>query len=309
MSLEDEFSRYSNEQAYDAVFASRMMLRDTEQPDRMIGNTQRADFLPVLHALLDSLPARPHLFDVGAGAGDIVDLALSRLDAATVHVEEPNEAFLERYQQRLAQYPALERGYVFAEPLEQVLASWTGSRPPFLVDGVLAIHMLYFVEDLVGTMRALYQTVKPGGVLFVVIADQQQSTTGRAGRYHYERLGNEERVQQLDQIWTQREALFGQGDIARLLDPESPPSVDIVRNESWLYGKTEDDMSAMCLAGELLVSDDDAFDMRKLESCRNFLRKHGRDVGFGVENRDVVQNGWFRSRQPQIVTTIRRARL
>jgi SAM-dependent methyltransferase len=307
MSLEDEFSRYSNKQAYDAVFASRMMLRDAEQPDRMIGNTQRADFLPVLHALLDTLPARPHLFDVGAGAGDIVELALSRLDAATVHVEEPNEALLERYQQRLAQYPALGLGYVFAQPLEEVLANWTGSRPPFVVDGVLAIHMLYFVEDLVGTMRALYQSVKPGGVLFVVIADQQQSTTGRAGRYHYKRLGNEDRVQQLDQIWTQREALFGQGDIASLLDPGSPPSVDIVRNESWLYGRSEDDMIAMCLAGELLVADDDAFDMRKLESCREFLHKHGREVDFGIENRDVVQNGWFRSRQPQIVTTIRRA--
>jgi hypothetical protein len=101
--------------------------------------------------------------------------------------------------------------------------------------------------------------------------------------------------------------LLGRGEIASLLDPESPPRVESVRNESWLYGKTEDDVIAMCLAGELLVADDDAFDLRKLESCRKFLHEHGREVGFGREERDVLQSGWFRSRQPQIVTTIRRA--
>ena len=69
MSLEEEFSGYSNNQAYDAVFATRMMLRDPEHKDRVLGNTQREDFLPVLHSVLEQLPPQPHLFDVGAGAG------------------------------------------------------------------------------------------------------------------------------------------------------------------------------------------------------------------------------------------------
>jgi SAM-dependent methyltransferase len=306
MSLEEEFSRYSNNQAYEAVFASRMMLRDPEQKDRVLGNTQRDDFLPVLHGVLGQLPPRPHLLDVGAGAGDIVDLALRHLVDATLHVEEPNQKLLDRYRERMAQYPALRCGHIFAQSLQEVIATWPRGEPPLRVDIVLAVHMLYFVSDLVGTLRALYQCLNPGGVLFVVVADQLRSTTGRAGRYHYECMGDENRVNLLDLAWKQRDKLLGQGDISNLLDPLTPPRVDVVRKESWLYGRTEDDLVAMCLSGELLVADDQSFDLRKLESCRKFLNHHGGDVDFGVEERDVPQRGWFRSLQPQIVTTIRR---
>ena len=306
MSLEEEFSHYSNKQAYDAVFASRMMLRDPEQKDRVLGNTQRDDFLPVLHSVLGQLPPQPHLFDVGAGAGDIVDLALKHLVDATLHVEEPNQELLYRYQERVAQYPTLSCGHVFAQSLQEVIATWPRGEPPLRVDIVLAVHMLYFVDDLVGTLQALYQCLNPGGVLFVVVADQLRSTTGRAGRYHFECMGDENRVNVLDMAWRQRDNLLGRGEISNILDPVTPPRVDVVRKESWLYGRTEDDLVAMCLSGELLVADDQSFDLRKLESCRRFLDQHGGDVDFGVEERDVAQKGWFRSRQPQIVTTIRR---
>lgn len=306
MSLEEEFSGYSNNQAYDAVFATRMMLRDPEHKDRVLGNTQREDFLPVLHSVLEQLPPQPHLFDVGAGAGDIVDLALNRLVDATIHLEEPNQALLYRYQQRVAHYPALSCGQVFSQSLQEVIATWPRGEPPLRVDIVLAIHMLYFVDDLIGTLKALYQCLNPGGVLFVVIADQLRSTTGRAGRYHYECMGDEGRVNVLDRVWKQRDDLLGRGEIADLLDPVTPPRVDVVRKASWLYGKTQDDLVAMCLSGELLVADDQPFDLRKLKSCRRFLDKHGGDVDFGVEEREMAQRGWFRSRQPQFITTIRR---
>ena len=309
MSLEEEFSHYSNKQAYDAVFASRMMLRDPEQKDRVLGNTQRDDFLPVLHSILGQLPPHPHLFDVGAGAGDIVDLALKHLVDATLHVEEPNQELLYQYQKRVAQYPALRCGHVFAQSIQEVIATWPRSEPPLRVDIVLAVHMLYFVDDLVGTLQALYQCLNPGGVLFVVVADQLRSTTGRAGRYHYKCMGDEKRVNALDLAWGQRENLLGRGEIANILDPVTPPCVDVVRKESWLYGRTEDDLVAMCLSGELLVADDESFDLSKLESCRRFLAEHGGDVDFGVEERDMARRGWFRSRQPQIVTTIRRGAL
>jgi len=306
MSLEEEFSRYSNKQAYDAVFASRMMLRDPEQKDRVLGNTQRDDFLPVLHSVLGKLPPQPHVFDVGAGAGDIVDLALNHLVNATLHVEEPNQELLNRYQERVAQYPALSCGHVFTQSVQDEIATWPRGEPPLRVDIVLAVHMLYFVDDLVGTLQALYQCLNPGGVLFVVVADQLRSTTGRAGRYHYECMGDKNRVNELDMVWRQRDSLLARGEISNILDPVTPPRVDVVRHESWLYGRTKDDLVAMCLSGELLVADDQSFDLRKLESCRRYLDQHGGDVDLSVEERDVTQRGWFRSRQPQIVTTIRR---
>jgi SAM-dependent methyltransferase len=304
VSLEEEFSSYSNNQAYDAVFASRMMLRDPEHKNRVLGNTQREDFLPVLHRLLGQLPSQPQIFDVGAGAGDIVDLALNQLIDATIHVEEPNQVLLERYQQRVARYPALQCGQVFDQSLQDMITSWPLNEPPLHADMVLAVHMLYFVDDPVASLQALYQCLNPGGVLFIVVADQLRSTTGRAGRFYYECMGNEKQVNALDTVWKQREELLGQSGVAKILDPLSPPDVDIIRKESWLYGKTRDDLVAMCLSGELLVSDDQPFDLNKIKICRKFLDQHGTDVEFGVEDRDLAQKGWFRSRQPLIITTI-----
>jgi SAM-dependent methyltransferase len=306
MTLEDEFRNYTNKQAYEAVFARRMMLRDRPDGTRVLGTSQREDFLPFLHALLKQVPKGAQILDVGGGAGDIVDLALERVEGATIHVEEPNEVLLESYRQRLSAHRSLKCGTLHPVPLERLPLPLSSGGIEVLCDVVLAIHMLYFVDDLVGTLRALYGALRPGGVLFVVIADQLVSTTGRAGRFHYARVGDESRVKQLDERWAVREALLGQGGIADLLDQETSPMVEVHRTESWLFGRDADDVVAMCLAGELLSADDEMFDLRKLESCRAFLNEHGDTVQFGVEDRHIPQKGWHRATQPQIVTVIRR---
>jgi SAM-dependent methyltransferase len=304
MTLEDEFRNYTNKQAYEAVFAQRMMLRG--QANKVLGNSQRDDFLPILHLLLEHVPANAHVLDVGGGAGDIVDLALARVDGATIHVEEPNEVLLESYRQRLLAHPSLRCGTLHPVPVERLPLPLSSGGAKILCDAVLAIHMLYFVDDLVGTLRALYGSLRPGGVMFVVMADQLASTTGRAGRFHYDRIGDENRVSSLDEIWSQREALLGEAGIASLLDGDAPPTVEVHRTESWLFGRVPDDLVAMCLSGELLSADDEMFDLRKIESCRAFLEECGESVLFGIEQRAIPQNGWHRAIQPQIVTVIRR---
>ena len=304
MTLEDEFRDYTNKQAYEAVFARRMMLREHANDTRVLGNSQREGFLPFLHALLKDVPAGAHILDAGGGPGDNVDLALDRVEGATVHVEEPNEALLEIYRQRLSSHPSLECGTLHPVPVERLAFPVRSGGREICFDVVLAIHMLYFVDDLAATLRALYGTLRPDGVLFVTIADQLVSTTGRAGRFHYARIGDERRVRELEERWALREALLGRGDIASLLDP--PPTVEVHRTESWLFGRDPDDVVAMCLAGELLSADDETFDLRKLESCRAFLSEHGDTVRFGVEDRPIPQRGWYRALQPQIVTVIRR---
>ncbi len=306
MTLEDEFRDYTNKQAYEAVFARRMMLREHPDSTQVLGNSQREAFLPFLHALLKQVPTAAHILDVGGGAGDIVDLALERVEGATIHVEEPNEALLENYRQRLSAHASLKCGTLHPVPVERLPLPLSSGGTETLCDAVLAIHMLYFVDDLVDTLRALYGSLRPGGVLFVVIADQLVSTTGRAGRFYYARIGDESRVHKLDECWALREELLGQAGIASLLDPESPPMVEVHRTESWLFGRDPDDVVAMCLSGELLSADDEMFDLRKLESCRAFLDEHGDTVQFGVEDRPIPQKGWHRAVQPQIVTVIRR---
>ena len=249
MTLEDEFRNYTNKQAYEAVFARRMMLREHPDATQVLGNSQRQDFLPFLHALLEQVPTAAHILDVGGGTGDIVDLALERREGATIHVEEPNEALLEKYRQRLSAHASLKCGTLHPVPVERLPLPLSSGGTKILCDAVLAIHMLYFVDDLVDTLRALYGALRPGGVLFVVIADQLVSTTGRAGRFHYARIGDESRVRKLDECWALREELLGQAGIACLLDPESPPMVEVHRTESWLFGRDPDDVVAMCLSG------------------------------------------------------------
>ena len=67
MTLEDEFRNYTNKQAYEAVFARRMMLREHPDATQVLGNSQRQDFLPFLHALLEQVPTAAHILDVGGG--------------------------------------------------------------------------------------------------------------------------------------------------------------------------------------------------------------------------------------------------
>ena len=69
-----EFNGITNEEAYVNIFAKRMMKPVTGKNSEFLGCNHRIDMLPFIQSLIAKMPESGQVFDVGAGAGDVVDL-------------------------------------------------------------------------------------------------------------------------------------------------------------------------------------------------------------------------------------------
>ena len=114
------FEKLTNNQAYKVAFNDLWMRRDQKNPEKFIGNTQRQDFLKYLTPIVDNLDPIPHIFDFGAGAGEIVDVLLHKIKKATLHLEEPNQILMDAYINRLKKYPQLKKGTASLEKLQNM---------------------------------------------------------------------------------------------------------------------------------------------------------------------------------------------
>jgi len=316
-----EFSDITNNQAYDLVFRKRLMLMHPTIPYKILGNTQRDDFLPYLEKELISLPTNPQIFDLGAGAGDTVDLALSKLKSATINFEEPNEEFFKAYKRRLAKFPHLRLGHSHLGPIQDLYKKASINIPKTPQNLISALHMIYFLSnytdpqiepvlDLKDAIRFMYKLLDKKGVIFLVYADQLKSITGKAARYYFKQQKNGNiMIENFEKIWNSRDSLLNKGQIIDFLlkkFPNKPCKVESHLASSYLYGKTKDDIVTMCLVGGLLQANDEPFTIEKLSICRDFLEKFGEEVGLTIEKRDVPQKNMFRVNAPQVITIIRR---
>jgi SAM-dependent methyltransferase len=319
--LKNEFQGLTNNQAYELAFNKRLLRPNPNIPGRFLGNTQRDDFLPHLHALLHQLSEQSQIFDFGAGAGEIVELALSEVADATINLEEPNPLLLAQYLERVSKSDNLTLGVSHAGPLQDYYdKNATALRPPAQQDLALAIHMIYHLTnfadetidpetDIKQAIGAMYSFLKPGGSLFIVFANQLISTTGQASRYYFQQKKDLQTVENLKLICASRDALLRKGLIEKQLDMEFPDSKAVVSStvtDSYIYGLTRDDIVAMCMTGELGEANDDLFDIEKLEILKDFIDKHEQEIGLTVEDRDMPQKGMIRANQSQIITVIKR---
>jgi hypothetical protein len=148
--LEDirkEFRGITHQEAYKRAFNDRVMLQLPEDPTRFLGNDQRENFIPHLKELLMKIPqTNACIWDVGAGAGEILDtcLGISKLDRVTLHLEEPNLLLIDRYKARIKNYPRFQLGQTWTEPIENCEINWNEIGRVHLV---LAMHMIYHLSD------------------------------------------------------------------------------------------------------------------------------------------------------------------
>lgn len=321
----DEFSGITNKQAYELAFKKRMMLPHPTETGRFLGNTQRDDFLPYLKPELSRLPEEVEIFDFGAGSGEIVDLALQDLKKATVNIEDPNVILLLSYVRKLSAFPHLKLGVCYSGPIQDFYSpTETRAREPLPKrpqNLILGLHMIYFLsdfrrsvfdpdKDLQDAMEFMYGLLEVGGTVFLAYAHQVESTGGHAARYYYRKQpGGERLLTNLEKLWQSRERLLRQKEIGRFLATrfaDSRPVVESFVTPSYIYGRTPEDITAMCLAGELLEANDEPFDIDKLRSCADFVRLHGPAIGLTIEVNNVIQRNMYRNNQPQVITIIRR---
>jgi len=99
-------------------------------------------------------------------------------------LEEPNREYLANYSAFLKTKAHLRSGLTLAAGFDEIdeAAADSGEKLPLdgSIDLGLAMHMLYFVEDLSASVTRMVRFLKPGGVLFVVVTDETVAYTGLA---------------------------------------------------------------------------------------------------------------------------------
>ena len=325
----EAFHGLTNAQVYKKSFNELFLKSDPACPGRILGNTQRADFMPYLRPLIASLPEAPCIFDVGAGSGQILDIAFTGLPRATFSLDEPNPLLLSQYKERLQQREGFEAGVVYEGPIQDFYLDDADSDsykcpdiPPSSQDFIMAIHMIYHLsdfheshrlspkDDLMKALCFFYSRLKPGGCLFLVYADQEHSTSGHAARYYYSSHSDEHSmVDNLTSIWRCRNELLKAGEAAVLLKaffPTTDPLLESYCTSSFMYGDSQEDIATMSILGELCSFNEQPFETGKLEACMRFLELYPEKIDLTVEKSDVPQKGMLRSNQPQVVTVIRK---
>ncbi|MBX9694319.1 MAG: class I SAM-dependent methyltransferase [Cyanobacteria bacterium] len=320
--LKDEFRGLTNNQAYELAFNKRLLRPNLSLPGHFLGNTQRDDFLPHLRSLLKNLPQQAQIFDFGAGAGEIVDLALKHVDNATINIEEPNPLLLAQYIKRVLNSGNLSLGITHNGPLQDYYdtSNVEVARPSVQQDLALAMHMIYHLTsfeseeidpdaDIERAVSTMFSFLKPGGVLFLVFANQLISTTGQASRYYFQRKNDMRTVRNLERICASRDRLLREGSIESHLQAAFTDSLAVVSStmtDSYIYGESREDIVAMCLTGELGEANDVPFDTEKLDILGDFVDEHETQIGLVEEQREVPQKGMIRANQPQVIVLIQR---
>lgn len=317
-----EFSNVSNHEAYELAFTKRMLRPDLDHPSEYLGNTQRKDFVVPLRKLISRLSHGAQILDVGAGSGETVELALNALAGATINLVEPNPVLINKYHEQLKLAPNLNLGFSYCGILEDFYEG-SGKSVPDLSKGqdlVLNIHVIYHLtnfrseqiepeRDLYRAVEKMYSCLNPGGSIFLVCADQLVSTSGQAGRYYFNKIGERGAAERLLRIAECRRKLLYDGEIVKLLNDKFSDRTAAIENsttESYWYGDTVSDIAAMCLTAEMGEIDDQPFDVEKLKIAYEFVQKHPDRINLVVEDNSVPQKGMVRANQPQIISIITR---
>jgi len=321
-----EFTGISNDQAYAHVFSLRMMNPVPNHLGKFFGTDQREYMLPVLDRLISELPQNAEIFDVGAGAGDVVDFALKNAKPGTViNIEEPNPILLNAYNEKIKKYGRLSPGIAFQGALQDLYEkknqAFVPKKPQ---DLILALHMIYHLTgftsaevdaegDLIKAVSFLYERLASHGSLFIVYADLEATSQGEAvcsmaEKYFESRYPDEPYAKNLLSIYRARNALLGEkGSIAKVLKnlyPGTHPTLSSQKVKSHFFGDTIEDIAALGLATELCPSDSDPFEIDKLKFCLNYVKENPNRIGLVKEERNVPQKGMWRANEPQVLATI-----
>lgn len=305
----EQLRSLTNAELYEEAFHKRLMLPHPTRPGEFLGNDQRALFLPQLRSLLKRAVGG-RVLDVGAGSGEMVELALREMPRCELYIEEPNSPLRARYEEKVSQFPNIQLKSSFAGPLEDIATteagrSWFASVPS--CDAVLAVHMIYHVpENLVADAVAfLFSKLAKGGAIFLVFAER--SSLGKAGLY-YLRACEANQARAVERTWKMRTELFADRRIQAVIAERFPSEtceVTSVLSPSRVYGRTVEDLAIMAFTGEISGHDRERVDLRKLELCYEYLTLFPKDVDLRTEA-SGDRKGMVSVAQPQIICEIRK---
>ncbi len=189
--LELELSGLTEDSRYELTF-SRLVKPDPFRlfnvesgPDvpLMLGTDQRDYLAPLLGERLADLPAGAKILDVGSGDGQTTAHALAdRREPLTFIPVDPAQGALDRYKDLIAStYPHIAVARTLAVGIDEMVgaapdSAWALGEP---LDMIIAIHVLYFTDDLAGFLRFAHDRLPPGGKIVIAFAEHGGRYSGR----------------------------------------------------------------------------------------------------------------------------------
>jgi SAM-dependent methyltransferase len=311
--VRNEFEGLDPHRQYRNAFA-RLLKPDPLGRVLMLGTDQRDMFVPELRRAIEScVPAGGHIFDFGAGDGQTFALVADSVPKGTrVSIEEPNPNYLADYSAFLKTQQHIRSGVAMGVEFEEMdsMAARSGESLPQdgTIDLALALHMIYFVNDLFSSLTRMVRFLKPGGALFLVVTDETVGYTGLALKSFIERGGDTgDNVRHLSVI-TERRSLLGNpteggGAIIEMLRAAGAPAeMEVLRQASRLFGHSLADLIALSTIAVLSGVED----LAKFEAAAALLRNNPEAVDLRIED-DGPRKGMWSVTQPQWVSVFRRA--
>lgn len=312
--VRNEFEGLDPHRQYRNAF-SRLLKPDPLGRVSMMGTDQRDLFVPELCRLIEeAVPRAGEIFDFGAGDGRTFALVADRIPPDTrISIEEPNPEYVARYRALLERKSHLRLGSVLAVDFDRIDAGAESLEAPLPADGTmdlcLALHMVYFLDDLAAGLARMVRFLKPGGVLFLVLTDESAGYTGLVLRRFIEQGGDTgDRLRHLSAI-DERRLLLGPPNegggaiVAKLAATRTRVEIEARRQASRLYGHNLGDLIALssitALAG--------VAGLDKFTVAAGLLRDQPEAADLRIED-EGPRRGMWSVAQPQWVVTLRRMR-
>ncbi|MGH7811335.1 MAG: class I SAM-dependent methyltransferase [Candidatus Binatia bacterium] len=303
--VRNEFEGLDPHRQYRNAFA-RLLKTDPLGRVLMMGTDQRDWFVPELRRAIEaSVPRDGHIFDFGAGDGQTFALVAASVPKGTrVSIEDPNPDYLANYSVFLKTQAHLRPGMVLAAGFDEIDAAAVRAGQTLPRDGSvdlgLALHMVYFVDDLSSSVTRMARFLKPGGALIVVVTDETVGYTGFVLKRFIEGGGDTgDNARHLSVIAERRRLLGlpaeGGGAISEMLRGASVPAeIEVQRQPSRLYGHNLADLIALSAIAVLAGVED----LAKFEAAAALLRHEPEAADLRIED-DGPRKGMWSVTQPQ----------
>lgn len=312
--VRNEFEGLDPHRQYRNAFA-RLLKPDPLRRVLMMGTDQRDMFVPELRRAIEvTVPSAGHIFDFGAGDGQTFALVADAVPKGTrVSLEEPNPDYLADYTAFLKTQAHLRCGMALATGFDEIDSAAARSAQALPEDGsvdlALALHMIYFLDDLPSSVTRMVRFLRPGGALFVVVTDETVGYTGLALKSFIDGGGETgDNARHLSVIAERRRLLGspaeGSGGISAMLRAAGAPAeIEVQRQPSRLYGHNLADLIALSSIAVLAGVEG----LSKFEAAAALLRHMPEAVDLRIED-DGPRLGMWSVTQPQWVAVLHRAR-